>query len=351
MHQTFRRINDELFRLNWNEPPRESFSPLRAVVMSRMMPGSHIMFCIVWTAVAMGLSANAAIFDTFDPARHNRYTSGTTPNPTFFLKDFDLSGIGGRAVLITPRHFVTARHVSDVTATAIFIGRDGVSHSYTSNVSDDLMTTYTYTTVDSNGKETNVTVTAASDIRVFTLPEDVDANITPIPIAVGGAADFIGHELIVFGNGDQAGRNIIDDVDVETFATRANPTVNAIYTFDAGGINGGLGPDELGLVGGDSGRQGLIQVGNELALVGTNFGKLVPEGVGPRGRFFNFTTLLAPYVDDQLAPLVMTTGQSFRTLTVTAVPEPATWLVTTLVIGAIGLRHRHRKQLRVNCTG
>lgn len=265
-------------------------------------------------------AASAAIFDTFDAGRHNRYLSGTTPNPSFLLDEADLSGLGGRAALISPRHFITAAHTVGSLAlpfTATFRGSDGMVRSYTSTMAQDLTTTFI--------NELGMIVTAPSDVRVYTLsPEDIVApEITPLAIALGSPGDFIGRELFAFGQNNQAGRNVIDAIGIAAFDGGNRPTINTVFSFDTviNGGSGGLGGDEIGLIGGDSGFQSLIVVDGEVALLGANFGISNPAAIAARNQYDSFSSLLSPYFA-QLNAIVTADGQTLRTVSVIAVPEP-----------------------------
>ncbi|WP_186776419.1 PEP-CTERM sorting domain-containing protein [Rubripirellula reticaptiva] len=297
-------------------------------------------FCIIGLLGSfLTMPGYGAVINVYDAAVNDRYISGTTPNPGFILDEADISGIGGRAALITPRHFITAAHVGGAPFTATFRGVDGIVRSYTSSTFIDLTTTYN----DGVG-----IVSTASDIRMYTLSlaDTVAAEVEPIAIALGSASDFLNQEITIFGNGDQAGRNIIDAVGVADFGGGSRATVNVVYSFDTvtnGGV-GGLGNLETGLIGGDSGRQAVIQVGSQLALIGTNFGISDAADAAARNQYDSYTTLLSPYVDQIVAQAALT-GQTVQTVTVVAVPEPSS-LVAMLMMGgvaAVGYRRRSNR--------
>jgi hypothetical protein len=287
-------------------------------------------------------AANAAIFDSFDASRHNRYLSGTTPNPTFLLDEAELSGVGGRAALISPRHFITAAHIVGGISpyTATFRGSDGILRSYTTATFEDLATTYV--------NEMGTVITAPSDIRLYTLePGDIVApEITPMAIALGSPSDFIGRQLFALGRTNtgvlHAGRNVIDAVGIATFSGGNRPTVNTVFSFDtaANGGTGGLGDDEVGLISGDSGFQSLIEIDGEIALLGAHFGISSSIDAANRLRYDSFSSLLSPYID-QITAIVSADGQSIRTLSVVTIPEPSiTW---ALAAGVAVIVYRRRK--------
>lgn len=286
-----------------------------------------------------GSVASAAIFDSFDPARHNRFSGGTTPNPTFLLDESQLSGFGGRAALISPRHFITAAHtVGSLTlpVTATFRGIDGMVRSYTSTSAQDLTTTF----INNAG----MIQTAPSDVRVYTLaPEDIVApEVRPVAIALGSPGDFIGRELFVLGQNNQAGRNVIDAVGIASFDGGDRPTVNTLFNFDTAenGGTGGLGADEIGLVSGDSGFQSLIVINGEVALLGANFGITSAPDAAARRQFGSLSSLVSPYLD-QLNAIVTADGQTLRTISVvTAIPEPGMAIALLPVAAVILFRRR-----------
>ncbi len=300
----------------------------------------RLLLCVACCIGSCGAvtNATAAIFDTFVSARHSRYLSGTDPNPAFLLDEADLSGLGGRAALITPRHFITAAHTVGVPPspyTATFRGSDGVLRSYTTAVFTDLSTTYV------NGMD--ATITADSDIRVYTLdPMNVVApEITPMAIALGSPSDFIGRELFALGQNNQAGRNVIDSVEVAILDRFGRPTINTVFSFDTAGNmgSGGLGGDEIGLVGGDSGYQSLIEIDGQIALLGAHFGISNATDAANRRQYDSFSSLLSPYLS-QLEAIVTADGQSLRTISIVAVPEPSAVFAVVAIVGIIGFRQR-----------
>ena len=303
---------------------------------------------LVGLGLVIGLAdapLRAAVFDSFDPVRHNRFLVGGDPNPAFFLaSDFgvsldELTGVGlNRAVLITPQHYVTADHAP--TDAPMFRGSDGVVRTYATNSSLRLTTTLPDTSM------------ALSDITIYRLTDPIPMahGVQPLPIVSGNPNDLVGHTMFVIGESNQAGRNTIEESVIVSFAGDTSPTLNVRYSFDTltNGGTGGLGGDEAGLISGDSGFQALIQLNGQLAVIGTHMGIDVSGGQDPlNGDLYNsFSTVLTPYLDEINA----FTGQdNFQatTLVVTAVPEPSSmpWIGGAIVILS-GLLRRGQKARR-----
>jgi hypothetical protein len=268
------------------------------------------------------------VINGFTPDRHQRFQADGTPNPGFLLPESQLSGVAfGQGVLITSRHYVAAAHVSSPSVT--FRGSDGVLRTYSAAESRVLSTA-----VPGEGD-------AASDIRVYTLAEEVDPAITPLPLAVGPASSFRGQIVYAFDHQGRAGRNVIDSVNLVEFSNGSGNTVTIRFGYDTAenGGSGGLGIDEIGLTGGDSGHQALIRVGDQWGVIGAHMGIDVPAGSSPfdGDRYDSFSTLLAAY-EPELQSLVAADGYQLNRLVVTAIPEPRGWLVLGLLGVAVGLR-------------
>ena len=295
-------------------------------------------------------TAAAAIIANYDPAVNQRFTDADDPNPvylpnpTFQIDESRIRGIGinSRAALITPRHYITAAHASSFTPS--FRGSDGVVRTYT---------TIGSTTFDTNLDGDNL---GPSDVRLFTLTNPIPASdgITPLAVLdVEGtltATSLAGETILSYAQNERLGRNLIDGVVVAEFDTGTpRPTYNVFYRFDTD-TNGGTGglSDELGLLGGDSGRPGLIDVDGTLALVGSHFGIEVPMGSSAIAgdQYFSLTSLISPYLDEIEAVTLAQGGYMLNRATLTAataVPEPTT-MVTMLTIVAVFLRKTNSRR-------
>ena len=295
---------------------------------------------VVAFACLLAHPSDAAVFADFDATRHSRF-DGSSPNPDFILDENELTGIGGRAALITPRHIVTAAHVGFNATTgfqATFRGGDGNDHSFSTSTFTDVTTTFFDT-------DTMTTVTRPSDIRIFTLAADVDPNfmISPIGIVDGDTDLLFGREFFVMGISDRAGKNTIDDVGRTSFASGSRPTVVIQFDHDTVTNSGtdAVPLDEASLEDGDSGRQALLRVGDDLALIGAHFGVEANVPTNNSSNYQNFSSLLTPYLD-QIDTIVGATGHSVNRVTITAVPEPST--VTAIAGLAVFAWLRRRKR-------
>ena len=289
-------------------------------------------FIVVLTTVD---NAHGATFANFDSTRHDRFTVGTTPNPNFIIDESLISGLGAgavpesRAVLISPQHYITAVHAP--TSTPRFRASDGTVRTYSGTIAATLQT-------DLGGG-----MVFDSDIAIYRLAAAISQSdgVTPLPILAVDPTDLIGQELLVIGQRDRAGRNIISSTGINAFAGPTGVSHTVAYTFDTA-TNGGSGGllDEAGLTGGDSGLATLFQAGDQVAVLGTNFGIVVPPGNNlASGDFYtSFSTNLQPYLN-QIETIVSADGQSITT--VSAVPEPSTF--ACLVFVCVGLRLRHRQ--------
>lgn len=284
--------------------------------------------------IAWSDSASAAIISAPDPGRHDRFLPNGDPNPGFLIDQSLITGLAiERAVLITPMHYITAVHAGSTMPT--FLSSDGTLRTYQSAGSVPLTTNH------SDGSM------VASDVALHTLtaPIPVSDGVSPIAIIDGDINDLIGHEFFVVGANNRTGRNVIDGLNIIQFDDGTDDTFAIRYSYDTatnGGI-GGLGADEAGLLGGDSGNPALIQIGGQIGLIGAHFGISVPEGSSaPAGdRYDSFTSVLPPYLAE-LQGRVSADGQMFQTLPISAVPEPSSTWIGMLTAACWMLRRKRR---------
>jgi hypothetical protein len=281
-------------------------------------------FALVFAALVHHSVASSAIIDGFDPARHERFLSDETINPGFLINESQLSGVAiQRAILITPRHYVAAAHVS--TDQATFRGSDGVRRTYQSVSSQRLLTK-----IPGEGS-------VGSDIELHTLATAVDASIQPVPIVVGDFRALLGRTLFAMDLQSRAGRNTIDAIGVVEFRTGSSDSIAIQFSYDtdSNGGTGGMGMDEIGLLSGDSGNAALIEIDGQIGLLGTHMGIDVPTGSSAVAgdQYDSFSTLVGAY-EDQLNSIVTADGYSLRTITVAAIPEPSSAIpLAMLLIG------------------
>ncbi|MEM6394254.1 MAG: hypothetical protein AAF797_15930 [Planctomycetota bacterium] len=301
--------------------------------------------------IGLAPSAAAIQFDDYDPTRHERFLGNDANNPDFLLAGFDLSAIaktpnkGSGAVLISPQHFITADHFkpAGVNTPITFRGTDGTDRSYTVASYDQL-----------------TTLGDGSDLSIGTLASPINPLtdfINPLPIAVAPDLDgFIGLEIYTFGKGDRAGRNVIVDTGLAEFSSgNPRPSFALATVFDTvensggdgnGPLTDGLGPDEAGLQGGDSGNAALTVIDGQLAVLGSHFG--IASGLPDNSPFtdfsqddpyFGLSTLMSPYLN-QINAIAQSDGQFIATLAV-PIPEPGT--AATLAILGLTLTARRRR--------
>lgn len=279
-------------------------------------------------------SAGAAVIAGFDPVRHSRFLTGFEPNPAFFIEEGLISGVAlNRATLITPQHYITARHAN--TSAPIFRGSDGVVRTYSTAASTTLTTTLSDAT------------TAASDLMVFTLTDPIPTahGVSPLALVAGDPAALHGRDFVVMGQSNQAGRNVIDDTLLVTFDGGGSPTEAIRYSFDTdtNGGSGGLPIDEAGLIGGDSGYPALLRVGDQLAFIGTHYGIDISDGQVPENfdRYDSYSTRVTPYLD-QISEITAAAGFELQFITVTSVPEPAAPMIL-IAIAFVAWRRMNRR--------
>jgi len=295
---------------------------------------------------------SAAVFENFNPDRHVRALTGAISvgaelpvNANFLIDEREITGVGLNSVaLITPQHFVTADHiVGDPNAPRIaqFRGSDGIVRSYTAGTSQQV-----------------VRGTDGTDIRIYTLdhPVPVEHGVRPLKIVTAESQiQFQGRQIYVIGRrtlpgGDVAqvgGRNTVNVVTNATLSgTRPTRVVEWIY--DSVGDNGGIADDEIGLQGGDSGLPVLMRAGGEIALIGANFG--IQQNISPSdtvGLYRNYATALGFYEAEINAitqvPFGSGQGFSISTISVTAIPEPGTFALCSLLGGTAVVRSRRRR--------
>lgn len=291
----------------------------------------------------VSVEAKAVIISGFDAARHSRFLANGDLNPAFFIDEGDISGIASnndlndpqmafnRAALITPQHYIAATHAGDLTPT--FRGSDGIYRTYNSSGRTVMKTLFNGSLVD-------------SDLSVYRLdaPIPTSHGVTPMALLAGDPFSVVGEEVYVIGQNNRAGRNIAEQVILVTFENNASPTISFRYSYDTdnNGGTGGLGVDEAGLQGGDSGHSALIRIGDEFALLGAHMGIDPPTGPGSGNVYNSFTSLVTPYLD-QIQTATLADGFDIRTLTVTAVPEPNTMLAMS--IGALLVMRRRRRNV------
>ncbi len=253
----------------------------------------------------------------YDPARHDRFAdfgaSNFTLNPGFIGASYDLSGIGWNGskgvALISDQYFIAANHFQPSGSVA-FQGSDGVVRTY-------VIDSYT----------TTATGPYTSDLVIGKLTTAVDSHITSYAIGDGTSADFIGREILTFGQNQQAGRNVISGIEYVS-TSPDNPTLTFYFNYDpATGFN----PDEARAVGGDSGSPTFTVIDGQLVLLGDHFANDPDNPLLP-----TYDSLAAAYFDQYPS------GSGARIL---ILPEPASLGVFGLFL--LGLQRRRRTRVAV----
>ncbi len=316
---------------------------------------SHIIMArttLIVSLCALGLATattSASIIADYDPLRHDRFIgggpaapAGNVPNPGFLLGGEDLTGVGvGQfgGTLISPRHVLAAAHFGSGTSTYSFVNAAG-------------------NRVDIAGSFETILTTSGtpSDVTIITLSRDITPAdlLTPFSIAIGEATDIDLANIEVFGYGQEnrVGRNIVDGGTIPgtttnippiltaSFAGGSSPTIVAAYDFDTtqnGGTNG-VGGDEIGLTGGDSGHALLTFVQNgDLALVGAHFGIATNGGTPSLDlNYISLSSVAAGY-RTQIESVVNGAGHD---VSFVQIPEPAT--LSLLAFAPVALLRRRR---------
>lgn len=264
---------------------------------------------------------------------NERFTSGFPSNPvvnaSFFLSGYDLSGIGWTSgnfgiTLISPRHFVTAAHVSAGT-TVSFLSLDGTVKSYPVDS--------TYTVLHSAG--------VATDLKVvrLTAPIAPGDQVSYFPtLLLNSASDYLGLTVASFGAGQRAGFNTIDAAgvtDMLPFGFPNGTADNVIFITDYDAVTG-----QTQGVSGDSGSPSFVGVGGSLALIGTH------SAIVDASPDQTIDVLIPAYFSQINSQLALD-GYTFGAF-VTAIPEPSTWAVWCGLIALVAAGQRRRRLLRAH---
>ncbi len=154
-------------------------------------------------------------------------------------------------------------------------------------------------------------------------------------------SDFLGLTMFVAGKSGTAdpenmrlGRNVIEDID--TVTVDATTATAVFFDYDSPLVTGpydSVGADEAMLVSGDSGGPNFVLTADGLALVGINwFVYTASDGSVGSGSSF---------IDEHLATITaaMAVGGE-APVSITAVPEPATWIACTAALAGAAMRRR-----------
>ena len=236
-----------------------------------------------WLAVGLFMlsalgSAEALVFGTYEPARHDRFASGfpetsatASESGTFLMDDYDLSGIGWSlddsrhtVTMISPRHFITARHVGiPLGGTIRFLDIGGTTHDYVIESLESAVN-------DSN---------EPTDLLVGTLTKDVSSSITFYPVAdFNDESDYYDQSLLLQGLGSRWGTGTIvanpstPNDPFRTSAVGGDKPINAtrFFNFNVDTTDSSRSQDDVYFEVGDSSGPTFIVFEGTLALVGVH---------------------------------------------------------------------------------
>lgn len=263
--------------------------------------------------------AMALYIDGYTAAHNDRFVGGNIaqPNASFLGAPYDLSGIAvnAGAVMISPHYFVTAAHTG-TPGSLTFVNTAGQTVTKTVASSSVLLT---------GG--------VSSDLRIGKLADD--QGLTPAddvayyPLIVQPEEWYVGKQLFVYGQNNQAGVNTISFIDDGDFGGGASLTRVVGFFYDSANPY----PDQTKLVGGDSGKPlGMIWNGQYTPL-GAHFGVTTASSTVTVSA-----SSFLPYYLDQINAYMAPSNEQ---VTVLAVPEPAVAMaVSALAAIALGMRRR-----------
>jgi hypothetical protein len=284
---------------------------------------------LLWMVVAIPGARALTVFD-YSAISHERFSSGFPSSPvanaSFFLSGYDRSGIGWTGgnfgvTLISPRHFVTAAHVSP-GASVSFFSTDGVLRNYAVES--------TYTILHTAG--------VATDLLIGRLEDPIPGadNVSHYStLLLGSAGDYLGLTVAAFGSGQRAGTNTIDEIgltDMLPFGSPDSVSDNVVFVTDYDAVTGQTQGQS-----GDSGSPSFVAIGGSLALLGTH--SAIDTESSPDRTIDVFVPSYYTAINDRLA----LDGYSFGAFV--AIPEPSTWTVCggLLAFAAACLRRRSRR--------
>lgn len=298
--------------------------------------------------------ASAIQILSYNPARHDRFTSGfpagpPVPNPNLFgnvapYNTFDYSGFGWSstpftgysthpgATLISPQHVVVARHFTPST-TLNFLGGDGNLHTYT--VSSWHNVTYNGQVSDLRVGTLSAPINPADQVTFYSVVSTGPFSNPVTPADMPKLNWYVGRELIVGGapntdtGGPRMGRNRVSFFAEVEFDSPFVDNLFVVYDFNGFGPDG-VGGDEALLTSGDSGSPLFMVYDGQLTLLGTHAG--ADYSASPQLSADTFIPLYIDQINDIMRP----TGYQMSVIFV-SVPEPSSLLLASM--GALaGLR-------------
>ena len=310
-----------------------------------MFPGKmmskfkKIIFLVILVSLTFPLNAKALKINSYDPARHDRFLSGTyasspVNNSTFYASQYDWSGVGWETsrptrsiALISPLHFVGANHYKiPVRNSVTFFNTEGNLKSYVV----DGYTTLDYSNPSGNfvpdlvlGK-LSAPVPETDNIKYYSVL-DSDPGGTP-----GNYSNqwFKNREILSYGWAARVGRDTIDSfafVGAHPFDDPSDLTQCFVYQQ-------GTTQDEPMGQGGDSGSPSFMAWNNKLTVLGMHY--MIDD------NHRNYDPHISPYIS-LLNDAMTSSGYSVNTI---VVPEPSTILLLGIGLFCVfGLRRKFKK--------
>ena len=266
-----------------------------------------------WLAVGLFMlsalgSAEALVFGTYEPGRHDRFASGfpgtsatASTSSTFLMNDYDLSGIGWSiddsrhtVTMISPRHFITAGNVGIPGGGTIrFLDIGGTTHDYVIESLESAVN-------DSN---------EPTDLLVGTLTKDVASTITFYPIAdFNDESDYYDQSLLIQGLGSRWGTGTIvanpnsSNDPFRTSAVGGEGPINAtrLFNFNVDTTDSSRSLDDVYFEVGDSSGPTFIVFDGTLALVGVH--AAVDGSTSLKSSVDTFVPHYLDQIDEFIAP-------------------------------------------------
>ena len=299
-------------------------------------------------------SAHSAVIRNYAPVKHNRYTAESFPTTpvesgTFWKASYDWSGVGWRkpfvvdpmsdpnpnlghasmgVTMISDIHFVGATNFnpgvyddrgtldpSDDRGVVQFLGSDGIVYDHQVSSIQALTTNYT---------DMGMPASSPADFFVGTLSATVDTSvITSYKLLTASSfADFIGVEVLQYGQRGDVGVNTIDSLTLALIAGRVSATYRSLFPVDD--MDPKATPDDLRFVGGDSGSPSFYEKDGELILAGVHgaIGSMIVDG--NRENYDN----LAYFYQSQVISELAADGRTAQFEFVVPVPEPSSLLLS-----------------------
>lgn len=267
------------------------------------------------------ISHGTMIVRNFEPARHNRFYTGSDKN--FVGEAYDFSGVGINnlghwATLITDNAFLSSTHY-----------HPGTGETVTFHASNDLATPgYTYTV-------TGGVRIATTDLWLgwFDTSVTVDASIERYSVPMRPSAyDYLGLMLYNYGASHRVGLNVLDELGILSLGSSTG--LVSWYDYDNNDIPS-VGGDETMLQSGDSGAPSFTVFNSSLTLLGIHWALTrIPEG--------SLDTFIPEYFDEINSALAAR-GQ---TLSFVPLPTPEPDSIQYLLFALVGLWHNRKRNLR-----